>query len=146
MIRRLLAASTALLLLSAARPMRAQSDYSFVVVVNSSNPTAALPRSAVAMLFLKRAAWSDGQRALPVDLREDSQTRRDFTKLVHQKSIMAIRSYWQQQIFSGREVPPPQKNGDAADVEFVKANPGAVGYVAGGTPPPGVKVLAVVEK
>jgi ABC-type phosphate transport system substrate-binding protein len=147
MIRRLLAAAAVLLLLSAARPMRAQSDYSFVVVVNATNPTAALPRSAVALLFLKRAAWSDGQRALPVDLREDSQTRRDFTKLVHQKSIMAIRSYWQQQIFSGREVPPPEKRTDAEVLEFVRANPNAIGYVSAAADlGDGVKILNLTTK
>ena len=147
MIRRLFAASAALLLLSAARPIRAQADYSFIVVVNSSNPTAALPRSAVALLFLKRAAWSDGQRALPVDLREDSETRRDFTKLVHQKSIMAIRSYWQQQIFSGREVPPPEKRTDAEVLEFVRANPAAIGYVSASADlGDGVKILNLSSK
>ena len=147
MIRRLLAACAALLLLSAARPMRAQSDYSFIVVVNAANPTTALPRSAVAQLFLKRAAWGDGQKALPVDQPEDSRTRRDFTQLVHRKSVMAIRSYWQQQIFSGRELPPPEKQTDREVLEFVRENPNAIGYVSAAADiGPGVKILNLTSR
>lgn len=147
MIRRLLAAAAALLLLSAARPMRAQADYSFIVVVNEDNPTTALPRSAVAQLFLKRAMWSDGQHALPVDQPEDSQTRRDFTKLVHRKSVMAIRSYWQQQIFSGRDVPPPEKRTDREVLDFVRENPNAIGYVAASAAiGDGVKILNLTAR
>lgn len=142
MTRRLLAALAALVVLSAARPARAQSDYSFVVVVNAENPTRALPRSAVALLFLKRATWGDGQRALPVDQREDSPARRAFTKLVHKKSVTAIRSYWQQQIYSGREVPPPEKPTDAEVLQFVRANPNAIGYVSAAADiGDGVKIL-----
>ena len=147
MIRRLLAAAAALLLLSAARPMRAQADYSFIVVVNEVNPTTALPRSAVAQLFLKRAMWADGQRALPVDQPEDSRTRRDFTQLVHRKSVMAIRSYWQQQIFSGRDVPPPEKKTDREVLAFVRENPNAIGYVAASAViGDGVKILNLTAR
>lgn len=147
MIRRLFAASAALLLLSAARPMRAQADYSFIVVVNEANPTTALPRSAVAQLFLKRAMWGDGQRVLPVDQPEDSETRRDFTQLVHRKSVMAIRSYWQQQIFSGRDVPPPEKTTDREVLAFVRANPNAIGYVAASAViGDGVKILNLTAR
>jgi ABC-type phosphate transport system substrate-binding protein len=147
MIRRTLAAAAALLVLSAARPIRAQSDYSFVVVVNTANPTSALPRSAVAQLFLKRAAWADGQRALPVDQPEESRTRRDFTQLVHRKSVMAIRSYWQQQIFSGREVPPPEKKSDQEVLQFVRTNPNAIGYVSASADlGDGVKILNLTSQ
>lgn len=147
MIRRILAAAAVLLLLSPARPIRAQADYSFIVVVNDANPTTALPRSAVALLFLKRAAWGDGQQALPVDQPEDSETRRDFTQLVHRKSVMAIRSYWQQQIFSGRDVPPPEKQSDREVLAFVRENPNAIGYVAASAVlGDGVKILNLTAK
>jgi len=31
-----------------------------------------------------------------------------FSKSVHGKSVGAVRAFWQQQIFSGRDVPPPE--------------------------------------
>jgi hypothetical protein len=46
--------------------------------------------------------------------------------------VSAVESYWQQAIFSGRSVPPLEKASDAEVLAFVRANPGAVGYVSGG--------------
>jgi len=54
-----------------------------------------------------------------------------------------VKSYWQQQIFSGRDVPPVEKSSDAQVVAFVKQNPGAIGYVAEGTDTAGTKVVTV---
>ena len=39
-------------------------------------------------------------------------------------------AYWQKMIFSGREVPPPEKTSSAEVVAYVRANRGAIGYVA----------------
>ena len=54
-----------------------------------------------------------------------------------------MRSYWQQVIFSGRDVPPPELSGDGSVLEDVKIHAGAVGYVSGGASTAGAKVLAV---
>ena len=72
-----------------------------------------------------------------------SPVRGAFNRLVHQKSAGAIASYWQQQIFAGREVPPAEKSGDGAVIAFVKANPGAIGYVSGDVRTDGVKRLSI---
>jgi hypothetical protein len=57
--------------------------------------------------------------------------RRLFTQAVIGRSVSAVRSYWQQPVFSGRDVPPPELDGDAAVVRWVLEHPGAVGYVGG---------------
>jgi len=62
---------------------------------------------------------ADGETALPVDLRSDSSVRRKFSESVLKRSVAAIRSYWQQRIFSGREVPPPELDSDAAVLRYV---------------------------
>jgi ABC-type phosphate transport system substrate-binding protein len=120
----------------------------FQVIVNEANNAASVSKSDLAAIFLKKTPrWPQGGAAAPVDQVEASAVRAAFSKEILGKSVPAVASYWQQQIFSGRDVPPPQKSGDASVVDFVKANPGAVGYVAGGgAVPSGVKVLAVVEK
>jgi ABC-type phosphate transport system substrate-binding protein len=45
-------------------------------------------------------------------------------------------------VFSGKDVPPPEKGTDADVVAFVKSNPGAIGYVAAGSAD-GVKVVSL---
>jgi ABC-type phosphate transport system substrate-binding protein len=55
-----------------------------------------------------------------------------------------VKSYWQQQIFSGRDVPPPEKQTENDVVAFVRSNPGAIGYVSKGVDiGRGVKALSV---
>lgn len=117
----------------------------FVVIVNAENPVTSVAAGELSNLFLKKTSqWSGGLAALPVDLGEAAPARESFSRQVHHKNTAAVKAYWQQQIFSGRNVPPPEKNAVRDLVEFVRANRGAVGYVPSGTDlPSGVKVLEV---
>jgi len=54
-----------------------------------------------------------------------------------------VRSYWQQRIFSGRGVPPPEVDSDADVVRFVLKYRGSVGYVSGRAEIGKAKVLTV---
>ena len=70
--------------------------------------------------------------------------RSSFSQQIHRKATPAVKAYWQQMIFSGREVPPPEKASPKDVVAFVSANRGGVGYVPAGTPlGEGVKTLDV---
>jgi hypothetical protein len=58
--------------------------------------------------------------------------------------VGAVRAFWQQQIFSGRDVPPPELASDKEVMEFVKQHAGAVGYMSPTTPlGAGVKSIQV---
>ena len=104
----------------------------FQVVVNASNPVSELSRDQVSQIFQKKVGKVGGQNAAPVDQTSGSAVRGAFSQAVHGRSASAIESYWQQQIFAGRGVPPEQKSTDAAVLEFVRNTPGAIGYVAAG--------------
>jgi hypothetical protein len=47
------------------------------------------------------------------------------------RSVAAMRSYWQQRIFSGTGLPPPELDSDGDIVRFVLKYRGSVGYVSG---------------
>ena len=117
----------------------------YVVVVNESNTVSALSRSEAANLFLKKSArFANGRPAVPVDLAKDAQIRDSFSRAVLGRSASAIASYWQQQIFAGKDVPPVEKPSDADVLAFVRANPNAIGYVSAGAPlGGGVKVVSI---
>ena len=103
------------------------------VVVHSSNPTHAVERSFLADAFLKKVTrWDDGEAIRPLDQRPDAAVRRVFSQKILNRTVIAVRSYWQQRIFSGRDVPPPELDSDASVIEYVERNPGAVGYVSSG--------------
>jgi ABC-type phosphate transport system substrate-binding protein len=117
----------------------------FTVIVNAANPVASMPREAIAKLFLKKTiAWQSGQAVAPVELPAAAKAREAFARTVLNKSIPQVKSYWQQQIFSGRDVPPPEKQSENDVVAFVRSNPGAIGYVSKGVDiGRGVKALSV---
>ena len=113
-------------------------------MVNAANPTTNLSRAELARLFLKKVPkWPDGQTVQPADQERVSPVRQAFSKAIHQKDVDAIASYWQVLVFSGREVPPRIVKSDAEMLQFVRDNPGAVGYVSEDAPLAGVKAVAV---
>lgn len=126
----------------------AQDGSGYQVVINASNVTAAVERQQVARMFLKKTkSWPDSDlRVEPIDQGESSPTREAFTEAVHRKRVSSITSYWQRMIFSGRDVPPLEASSDQEVLEFVRARPGAIGYVAAGIAlGDGVKVLTISE-
>jgi ABC-type phosphate transport system substrate-binding protein len=134
-----------ILAISALSSPSAAGAQEFTVIVNAANPIASMPRDDVAKLFLKKTiAWQSGQPVAPVELPVATKAREAFARTVLNKSIPQVKSYWQQQIFSGRDVPPPEKQSENDVVAFVRSNPGAIGYVSKGVDiGRGVKALAV---
>jgi len=119
----------------------------YVVIVNDANDISALKADEVSKIFFKKAhRWPNGNDVVPVDLPENAPVREAFSAAVHGKSVGAVRAYWQQQIFSGRAVPPAEKTSDGEVVAFVRATPGAIGYVSTGAPlAPGVRRVQVIR-
>lgn len=116
----------------------------YVVIINVANPTATASRRFIGDAFLKKTTrWPNGDVIRPVDQAEDSGVRRRFTEDVLKRSVAAVKSYWQQIVFTGRDLPPPELGSDEEVVTFVTKHPGAIGYVAGDAPIAGVKVLGV---
>ncbi|HVH44955.1 MAG TPA: hypothetical protein VM925_21525 [Labilithrix sp.] len=104
----------------------------FVVIVHPNNPHHTLDRAFVADAFLKKTTrWPGGEVIKPVDLPTDSSARERFSQDVLKRSVSAVKSYWQQIIFSGRDVPPPELSSDEVVVQYVLTHNGAIGYVSG---------------
>lgn len=116
----------------------------FVVIVNPKNPIQNVDRGFLANAFLKKIKhWPDDGAIQPVDLKPNSHTRREFTETILHRSVSGIKSYWQQLIFSGRDVPPPELANDDEIIQYVLKQPGAIGYVAGTANASGVKKITV---
>jgi len=111
---------------------RAESPHDFRILVHPENPAGALSKEFVTDVFLKRATrWADGETVHPVDQRADAGVRQSFSDNVLRRSVSAVKRYWQQRIFSGRDLPPPELDGDDAVVAYVLRHRGAIGYVSG---------------
>jgi ABC-type phosphate transport system substrate-binding protein len=116
----------------------------FKIIVNKANPVTDLSAGDVAaMLTKKTTKWPNGTVVTPVDQVESSEVRTLFSREILRKTTSAMKSYWRQQIFSGLDLPPLEKPGDSQVIEFVRANPGAIGYVSNVGPQDDVKTVAL---
>ena len=132
------------LLVAATSPEQAPAQ-EFAVIVNSSNPVSALPKEEIAKIFLKKSfSWQSGGSVVAVELPMGAKAREAFARDVLGKTLPQVKAYWQQLIFSGKDVPLPEKPSDEDVVAFVRANPNAIGYVSKGADVGrGVKVVAI---
>ena len=131
-----------LLLGAAPRGSRADGD-AFVVIVNPETDATTIERGFLRDAYLKKATTWGGVTLRPVDLSSRFAARERFTRDVIKKTPAQLRSYWNQQIFSGKGVPPPEVETAAAVVRYVSATKGAVGYVPAGTDVAGAKVIGL---
>jgi ABC-type phosphate transport system substrate-binding protein len=123
-------------------------DPGFKVVVNAANTTTSITKEQLSGCFLKQTnTWINGATVTPVDLSATSPVRIEFSTAIHERDVNAVKSFWQRQIFSGQGVPPPEKATDAEVLTFVRANPGAIGYVSADAQlGAGIKVLEVTVR
>ena len=120
------------------------SAQSYKIIVNNANSTTSISKKDASNFFMKKTSkWADGTKLAPVDQKAGSSVRNEFTRSVHAKNVSAVKSYWQQAIFSGKGTPPAELVTDAAVIEFVKGNSGAIGYVSSGANTDGVKVISI---
>lgn len=128
-------------------PVAGNAAEPFVLIVNGASPVGSLKPLEVSKLFLKKTTvLPDGVKAAPVDLSESHPVRESFSKRIHGKSVGAIKAFWQKMIFSGQEVPPPEKDSPSEVVAYVRSRRGGIGYVPEGTPlGSGVKAVDLAQ-
>lgn len=127
----------------------AEEAKTYKVIVNESNPINSITKKELAKIFFKKLTkWDSGSAILLVDQDESSPVREIFCKDVLKKSVAKTKVFWQEQIFSGRGVPPIEKASDKEVIDYVKSNPGAIGYISVNAtiPSSGIKVIEVKEQ
>jgi len=120
---------------------------SYKVIVNAANPTSVISREQLSKFFLKKLAkWNNGKEVHPLDLADNSAVRKTFTKEIHKKRVWNIKAYWQNQIFTGRKVPPPEIINEKDMVMFVGKDTCAIGYVSASLPIDSSRVKVLIIK
>lgn len=116
------------------------------VIVHASNPASQIERAAVVAIFKgMMPRWKDQTPIQAVDQSVKSPARVAFTEKILHDTVLAMQTYWFKQLQQGR-VPPMVKASDQEVLVYVKANRGAIGYVADTFPvDESVKVLKVVD-
>lgn len=114
----------------------------YQIIVNPANRIDAVDRDFVRNAFLKKVAtWRNDTTIRPANLSRRFPLRDRFAREVLKKTPVQLKSYWNQQVFSGKGVPPPEFHSEAAVISYVLSNRGAIGYLPAGANPRGAKVV-----
>ncbi len=116
----------------------------FHVIVNPDNVTGSVDRKFLAEAFLKKVTrWPNDELIRPVDQTSSAPARQAFSETVLGRSVAAVKNYWQQMVFSGGGVPPPELDNEGDVVKYVLKHRDAVGYVSASIGLQGAKILTV---
>jgi len=116
----------------------------YLIIVNPHNPESEIDRSFLEGVFLKKITrWPTDEVIRPAELTESAPSRRKFSQDVLVRSVEAVKGYWQQRIFSGRDVPPPEFATNQEVVNYVLKYDGAIGCVSSDANLDGVKLLTI---
>jgi ABC-type phosphate transport system substrate-binding protein len=113
-----------------------------VLVVNKHNPTSVLSRSQVIDLYMgKYVAFPDGTKAVPVDIKDNLETRTKFYDSLVGMSLPRINAYWSKVKFSGRARPPIEQSDEQAILDFISGTKDAIAYIHESSVTSDVKVV-----
>ncbi|HEY1254949.1 MAG TPA: hypothetical protein VGF01_09230 [Terracidiphilus sp.] len=131
------------LLLAAASIFAVHAQAQVIVIANPSVKATEVSKSDLRDVFTGAATeLKDGSRVVPILLKAGT-VHEEFLQAYIGKNDTAYRAGWRSLVFSGQATMPKSLDADAAVVDFVAHNSGAIGYISRSTPHEGVKVLAV---
>ena len=113
-----------------------------IVIANPSVRATEVSKSDLKDVFTGASTSLGGGNVVPI-LLKGGTTHEEFLQVYIGKNDTAYRAGWRSLVFSGQASMPKSLDTDAAVVEFVAHNAGAVGYIGKATPHEGVKVLVV---
>ncbi|MGD0548521.1 MAG: hypothetical protein ABR991_11930 [Terracidiphilus sp.] len=132
-----------ILLLAAASIFAVHAQAQVIVIANPGVKATEVSKNDLRDVFTGAAtALPGGGSVVPILLKAGT-VHEEFLQAYIGKNDTAYRAGWRSLVFSGQASMPKSLDTDAAVVEFVAHNAGAIGYICKATPHEGVKVLAV---
>jgi hypothetical protein len=102
-----------------------------------ANPSLDITVDAIRDVFVGEKQFQAGIKLTAID---NLSSQKDFLEKVMKLDSVRYGNIWTKKSFRDGLNAPPSRGGDAEVMAFVRANAGAVGYVA--SPPSGVKTVA----
>jgi len=109
------------------------------VIVNPAN-TATLTTDELTRLYTGRSS-----ALTAVNIAESSPLRGQFDEKGVGRSSAQLKAHWSKLVFTGKGTPPLELPSEAAVIEHVANNPGAVGYVDAASVTDAVKVALTLN-
>jgi ABC-type phosphate transport system substrate-binding protein len=132
----------ALLIAASASIFVVQAKAQVIVIANNSVKASEVSKNDLKDVFTGASTSLGGGSVVPILLKSGTANE-EFLQAYIGKNDAAYRAGWRSLVFSGQATMPKSVDGDAAVVEFVSHNAGAIGYISKATPHEGVKVLTI---
>jgi ABC-type phosphate transport system substrate-binding protein len=123
--------------------LAAQAHAQVIVIANPGVKATEVSKNDLKEVFTGNATSLPGGGSVTPVLLKAGSAHEGFLQAYIGKNDTAFRAGWRSLVFSGQASMPKSLDTDAAVVEFVAHNTGAIGYISKATPHEGVKVLAV---
>ena len=108
--------------------MQALGQGAVVVVAHPDTP--ALTEEALQKIYLGKVVEVGGRPIVPVNLPKGNAVRKTFMEQVLAQDDEKFVAYWTVRRYIGKGSPPREFATPQEQLEFVRATPGAVGYLA----------------
>ena len=89
----------------------------------------------------KYVAFPDGTKEVPVDIKDNLETRTKFYDSLVGMSLPRINAYWSKVKFSGRARPPIEQSDEQAILDFISGTKDAIAYIHESSVTSDVKVV-----
>ncbi len=120
----------------------ANTQAEIAIIANKSVSIVSITEAQAAAIFLSQLdVLEDGTQLIPVDQKDDQETRSMFYAKVIKQGAAQLNAYWSRKVFSGEGQPPKKVADDAVVLALVRANPNVIGYVDAAAVNNSVKVL-----
>jgi ABC-type phosphate transport system substrate-binding protein len=119
-----------------------QAKAQVIVIANPGVKASEVSKNDLKDVFTGASTTLGGASVVPILLKAGT-AHEEFLQAYIGKNDTAYRAGWRSLVFSGQATMPKSVDGDAAVVEFVAHNNGAIGYISKSSPHDGVKVLTV---
>ena len=119
-----------------------QAKAQVIVIANPGVKASEVSKNDLKDVFTGASTTLGGASVVPILLKAGT-AHEEFLQAYIGKNDTAYRAGWRSLVFSGQANMPKSLDGDAAVVEFVAHNNGAIGYISKSSPHDGVKVLTV---
>jgi hypothetical protein len=130
------------LLFAAVAATSATAAHAQTIIVSTNVNAIEVSKSDLKNIFSGESSTLGGTHVTPV-LLKSGPANDEFLSMYIGKSDLAFRTGWRSLVFSGQAMMPRSFDSEAAVVDYVAHNPGAIAYIGKGAPHEGVKIVTV---
>jgi ABC-type phosphate transport system substrate-binding protein len=114
-----------------------------LVVAHPEVPADRVSAALLQRIYLGKTTRWEGDLSIRPVMLHDAEVHEAFVTGLLDRSPESFSVYWKRLVFTGKGRPPESFESGEALAAFVRATPGAIGYLGAGADTTGLKVLAV---